>query len=249
MFALKCARMLFLGATITVLGACNKGHEAEDAESKTKPAQDDAGTEVVLEEFESKISYLFGYSVAQQAANAGLKVDEKALLAAIDDVNKQRSARMSEEEFQAAGSRFQTMQGEFMTRKAQEQNVAQGNTYLEQNAKREGVIQTASGLQYEIIQAGTGKSPGPEDEVTVNYKGTLLDGTVFDSSYERDEPVTFPVNGVIAGWTEVLQLMQEGAKWKVVIPAELAYPNGTRTIEPGSTLVFEIELLKVNPKS
>jgi FKBP-type peptidyl-prolyl cis-trans isomerase len=127
-----------------------------------------------------------------------------------------------------------------------EQNMVDGQKYLETNKTREGVSTTASGLQYEVLVKGNGNSPRPEDSVTVHYTGSRLDGTVFDSSVERGEPVTFRLDEVIPGWTEGLQLMKEGDKFKFVIPSELAYgQRGSRSIEPNSTLIFEVELLKV----
>jgi FKBP-type peptidyl-prolyl cis-trans isomerase FklB len=124
---------------------------------------------------------------------------------------------------------------------------AEAKTYMAENAKKDGVVTTDSGLQYEIIEAGDGATPGPEDKVIAHYKGTLLDGTVFDSSYDRGEPATFPVNGVIQGWQETLQMMKEGAKWRIVVPANLAYgPRGAgQLIGPNETLVFDIELIAI----
>ena len=118
---------------------------------------------------------------------------------------------------------------------------------MDNNAKIEGVVVTESGLQYKIVEPGEGESPGPNDVVTVNYRGTLTDGTQFDSSYDRGQPATFPVSGVIAGWTEALQLMKPGAKWQLVIPSELAYGDrgAGQTIGPNATLVFDVELIKV----
>ncbi len=128
-----------------------------------------------------------------------------------------------------------------------ETNLADGNAFLETNKTREGVSTTASGLQYEVLVKGNGISPTGTDSVTVHYTGTLLDGTVFDSSVERGEPVTFKLNQVIPGWTEGLQLMKEGDKFKLYIPSEIAYgARGSRSIEPNSTLIFEVELLKVS---
>lgn len=123
-----------------------------------------------------------------------------------------------------------------------------GQTYLADNAKKDGVKTTASGLQYKVMQEGSGKSPKATDTVLVHYRGTLLDGTEFDSSYKRKEPIEFPLNGVIPGWTEGVQLMKEGAKYQFVIPSNLAYgrrgtPGGP--IGPDETLIFEVELLKV----
>ena len=127
-------------------------------------------------------------------------------------------------------------------------NIQQGKEYLEQNAKEEGVITTASGLQYQVLQAGTGEEkPTASDTVTVHYHGTMLDGTVFDSSVNRGEPMTFALNRVIRGWTEGLQLMVVGEKSRLVIPSHLAYgPRANGPIKAGSTLVFEVELLAIN---
>jgi len=127
-----------------------------------------------------------------------------------------------------------------------ETNITEGAKFLETNKAREGVSVTASGLQYEVLVKGNGISPLATDSVTVHYTGTLLDGTVFDSSVERGEPVTFKLDQVIPGWTEGLQLMKEGDKYKLFIPSEIAYgERGARSIEPNSTLIFEVELLKV----
>jgi FKBP-type peptidyl-prolyl cis-trans isomerase FklB len=130
---------------------------------------------------------------------------------------------------------------------AGEKNLKEGEAFLTANAKKEGVKTTASGLQYRVSKSGAGKSPKATDSVKVHYHGTLIDGTVFDSSIERGMPITFAVNGVIAGWTEALQLMKEGDKWTLYIPSKLAYgergPGGK--IGPNSTLIFEVELLSV----
>ena len=129
-------------------------------------------------------------------------------------------------------------------------NKTIGREFMEQNAKNDSVVQTQSGLQYMVLKEGTGAKPGPTDEVTVHYTGKLLDGTVFDSSVERGEPATFPLDKVIAGWTEGLQLMSEGSKYRLFIPSELAYGSkGTGDILPNSTLIFDVELIKVEKKN
>ena len=130
-------------------------------------------------------------------------------------------------------------------------NKTLGREFLEQNAKNDSVVQTASGLQYMVLKEGTGAKPGPTDEVTVHYTGRLLDGTVFDSSVERGEPATFPLNGVIPGWAEGLQLMSEGSKYRLFIPSELAYGSkgAGDKILPNATLVFDVESIKVNKKN
>ena len=126
-------------------------------------------------------------------------------------------------------------------------NLEEGKAFLAENAKREGVVSLPSGLQYEIITEGTGKKPSATDKVSCHYHGTLINGTVFDSSVMRGQPAEFPVSGVIQGWVEALQLMSEGAKWKLFIPSNLAYGErgAGQSIEPNSTLIFEVELLKV----
>lgn len=133
------------------------------------------------------------------------------------------------------------------TNTANPQTPAQ--TFLEENKKREGVVTLPSGLQYKIIKEGSGQAPGPSDIVTVHYRGTLLNGQEFDSSYRRNEPATFPVNGVIAGWQEALKLMKPGAKWILYIPSQLAYgeKGAGQLIPPHSLLIFEVELLSVKP--
>jgi FKBP-type peptidyl-prolyl cis-trans isomerase len=125
--------------------------------------------------------------------------------------------------------------------------LAKGEKFLEENAKKEGVTTTASGLQYKVLTPGTGKSPKATDTVLVHYRGTLIDGTEFDSSYKRKEPISFPLNRVIAGWTEGVQLMQEGAKFEFYIPSKLGYGSrgAGRDIGPNQALIFEVELLKV----
>lgn len=138
-----------------------------------------------------------------------------------------------------------------LEKKATEAAQAEGKKFLEENGKKENVKTTASGLQYVVEKEGTGISPTAEDEVTVHYTGKLLNGTVFDSSVNRGEPATFPLNRVIPGWTEGVQLMKEGAKYRFFIPSDLAYgPNGVpNAIPPHSTLIFDVELIKVNHKS
>jgi FKBP-type peptidyl-prolyl cis-trans isomerase FklB len=128
-------------------------------------------------------------------------------------------------------------------------NIEKGKKFLEENKKKKGVITLPSGLQYEIMTAGTGAKPGPTDKVKTHYHGTLMDGTVFDSSVQRGEPIEFPVNGVIKGWTEALQLMPTGSKWKLYIPYDLAYGDrgAGGSIGPYETLIFEVELLAVTP--
>ncbi|HEY7160344.1 MAG TPA: FKBP-type peptidyl-prolyl cis-trans isomerase, partial [Acidobacteriota bacterium] len=130
-----------------------------------------------------------------------------------------------------------------------EDNKKKGDAFLAENKTKEGVVTTASGLQYKVLRPGKGPKPKLEDTVTTHYRGTLLDGTEFDSSYKRNEPVSFQLKGVIPGWTEALQLMETGAKWQIFIPADLAYgPKGAGgVIGPNETLIFEVELISIQP--
>jgi FKBP-type peptidyl-prolyl cis-trans isomerase FklB len=160
---------------------------------------------------------------------------------------------MTQEEIQTALMAYQQQLQEDQAKQIEgmaQKNMDAGNAFLAENAEREGVTTTASGLQYEALEAGNGPQPGTGDTVKVHYTGELLSGEVFDSSRERGEPVSFRLDQVIPGWTEGLQLMNEGARYKLYIPSDLAYgPGGNRTIGSNETLVFDVELLAVNPDS
>lgn len=196
---------------------------------------------------EALASFAVGRQIGEQLQGQpfpGLHVD--ALLAGLGMVLRGESCPYKESELRDAidelNRRVQRMQ-----KQQANELAAMGEQFLKQNAQRPGITTTASGLQYEVLQQGSGKTPGTTSTVRVHYHGTLVDGTVFDSSIERGETIEFPVNGVIAGWTEALQLMSEGARWKLYIPHELGY--GARgaggAIGPYSTLIFEVELIKV----
>jgi len=198
-----------------------------------------------------KVSYIIGLDIGRNLANQGIDVDAKALSLGVADALGDAEPKITESEMQTIMTAFQSEMEQKQARiqSAQsEKNVIDGKAFLEINRMKEGVVALASGLQYREVKAGSGRSPKPTDKVTTHYKGTLLDGTTFDSSYERGEPATFPVNGVIAGWTEALQLMKEGAVWELYIPADLAY--GARgaggKIGPHATLVFTVELIRVH---
>lgn len=228
---------------------------------KTLLAMTMAGTMLVmpaahaleLKTEDQKISYSLGLVLGQKLQADLSTLDLEAFTAAISAVYEGKEPLMDE---QQVGETMQAFQMKKMEEQRQEMaklaqdNLEAGQKYLADNGKKKGVKTTASGLQYEELTAGTGKQPTAEDTVKVHYRGTLLDGTEFDSSYARNEPVSFPLNGVIPGWTEGLQLMKEGGKAKLAIPADLAYgPGGMgNAIAPNSTLLFEVELLEVNPK-
>ena len=208
-----------------------------------------------LETDQQKQAYAMGASVgqfieskAQIMAQAGIEYDKttiaKAFIAAL-----QGQSQLSTEEIQSLTREIEALAKEKKAEtdaKIGEANIAAGQAFLAENAKREGVVVTASGLQYEVITQGDGAKPSAEDTVEVHYEGTLLDGTVFDSSYARNEPIMFPLSRVIRGWTEGVQLMSVGSKYKLYIPAELAYgPRSTGLITPNSTLIFTVELLNI----
>ena len=191
-----------------------------------------------------KVSYSLGVNVAKSVKSQGLEsIDADAVARAFKDVFEDNKLEVSEEESNAILQEYFTK----LASKANDANLAEGKKFLEENAKRDGVVTTASGLQYEVLKKGEGDSPKETDKVTVHYHGTLIDGTVFDSSVDRGQPATFPVNGVIPGWVEALQLMSPGAKFKLFIPSSLAY--GERgaggSIGPNATLVFEVELISI----
>ena len=190
-----------------------------------------------------KVSYSLGVNIATSLKQQGWELDASSLSAAISDVIEGNKLAITEQD---ANTILQSHQQNLMN-KTLEANSEAGKAFLEENSKREVVITTASGLQYEILSEGDGDSPKATDEVTVHYHGTLIDGSVFDSSVERGQPATFPVNGVIPGWVEALQLMSPGAKYKLFIPSDLAYGErgAGQMIGPNTTLIFEVELISI----
>jgi len=201
-----------------------------------------------LDTEKQQLSYIFGIQVGQNMMAEGVDLEMDAFSAGVADMFAGKQPQLDQ-------ATAEKVIGEFQQKKAKEvaeemnkkQEVAQA--YMDENAKKDGVVTTESGLQYKIITAGDGATPTTEDKVIAHYKGTLLDGTVFDSSYDRGEPATFPVTGVIQGWVETLQLMKEGGKWEIVVPANLAYgPRGAgqgSPIGPNETLKFDIELIAI----
>ena len=192
----------------------------------------------------NKISYALGLGIGHQLKS--MNIEDFS----VEDFAKSISDVMSGKETAMTSQEAQVMLNEYFQKKEKEQAqtaIAEGKVYLEQNAKRDGVTQTKSGLQYEVLTEGTGKSPKATDTVRCHYEGRLLDGTVFDSSYKRGEPADFGLNQVIPGWTEGVQLMKEGAKYRFHIPYLLAYGErgAGAQIPPYSTLVFDVELIKV----
>jgi FKBP-type peptidyl-prolyl cis-trans isomerase len=191
------------------------------------------------------IGILVGTNNKQQVENApgGADINLDAMVAAFSAASKGEEGAMTTEEADQIIRRFFETAGE----KEGQSNLEAGNAFLEENKSREGVNTTASGMQYEVITEGTGPKPSAEDRVRVHYHGTLIDGTVFDSSVDRGEPAVFGVGQVIPGWTEALQLMPVGSKWKIYLPSDLAYGErgAGADIGPNTTLIFEVELLEI----
>jgi len=201
-----------------------------------------------------KVSYSIGMNIGKSIKRDNVEVDPDLLLRGLKDVLGGATPLMTDQE---AESTLTALQNDLRKKQDQEKqqvaetNKKEGDAFLAANKTKDGVVTLPSGLQYKILQEGTGPKPTAADTVTVNYRGTLLDGTEFDSSYKRGQPASFPVGGIIKGWTEALLLMPVGSKWQLFIPADLAY--GPRqagpTIGPNSTLVFEVELLSIAPKA
>jgi FKBP-type peptidyl-prolyl cis-trans isomerase len=196
-----------------------------------------------------KLSYALGMNLGNQLKSQGLEIDMDTFIEGIKAVLAGGKPLMSEAEAQAALIELanQLKQKQEETNKAlAERNKSEGEAFLAANRSKEGVITLPSGLQYKILKAGGGAKPGAGDTVECNYRGTFLDGTEFDSSYKHNQTATFPVNGVIKGWTEALQLMQVGSKWQLFVPSSLAYgENGRQGIPPNATLIFEVELISI----
>jgi FKBP-type peptidyl-prolyl cis-trans isomerase FklB len=225
-----------LACAVLVIGACSN-------------ASGTAYQDASLDSDDQKASYGIGLNVGRQLADTRDRLDRQAFLRGVDDAIQGNEPALSGEEIQpilqAFGQEIQAAAQEARAAAAEE-NTAEGEAFLAENGAREEVTVTESGLQYEVLEEGTGATPTADDQVRVHYRGTLLDGTEFDSSYEG-EPRTFSAGGLIPGFTEALLMMKEGAHWKVAIPASLAYgPAGSApAIGPNETLIFEIELIEV----
>ena len=210
-----------------------------------------AGAAPALKTDQDKVSYMIGHQIGGNFKRDGLDVDLNMVMNGLKDGLSGEKSPLSPEDSQKLMTDLQkSLQAKAEAkRKADgDKNTAAGKTFLAENGKKDGVKTLPSGLQYKVITEGKGDSPKATDTVSTNYKGTLIDGTEFDSSYKRGQPAKFPVNRVIPGWTEALQLMKEGDKWKLTIPPNLAYGErgAGAAIPPNSTLIFEVELISVN---
>ena len=213
--------------------------ETESAESNISEAS------VTLETKLDSVSYGIGVNIAENLKGQGLgDLNVEAMAKGLQDILNDSELVISKEE---VGPLLNEYMGQMQAKKAKEA-AKEGEEFLAINATKKGVVTLESGMQYEVLTSGSGATPGLNDKVTTHYTGTLIDGTVFDSSVERGQPASFPVSGVIKGWTEALQLMKEGDKWKLYIPYDLAYGErgAGAQIGPYATLIFEIELISVD---
>jgi len=227
-----------LAAAVALVGLVLAGCDAQTSEVELKtPAQ--------------KASYGIGLNMGKSLSQEGLSdLDSKAVAMGIEDAIGKKEQKLKDEELAEAFAFLQKRAEERMT-KLNEESAQAGKKFLEENGKKEGVVTTASGLQYEVIKKADGAQPKPTDVVTVHYEGKLTDGSVFDSSVERGSPIDLPVSGVIPGWVEGLQLMHVGEKYKLYIPSELAYgaQSPSPAIPANSVLVFELELLAIKDQA
>jgi len=224
------------GGWLVVVGLCASGLEAAD--------------NVDLTDQKAKVSYGIGMNLGMQWRQQEVPIDPDVLMKGMKDAMEGNATLMTEEEMRNTLTAFQNQHRaqQMEKRKLQgEKNLTDGEKFLAENKTKPGVVTLPSGLQYKVIAEGAGDSPAAHDQVTVNYRGKLIDGTEFDSSYKRGEPATFGVSGVIKGWTEALQLMKPGAKWELYIPSALAYMErgSGAQIGPNSTLIFDVELVSV----
>jgi FKBP-type peptidyl-prolyl cis-trans isomerase len=206
---------------------------------------------LTLDTQKQKVSYSIGIDIGNNFKQSEIDIDLQALAQGIKDAISDSTPRLTGQQMDEAMRQLQqdmVAKRNESAKKAGEKNKLEGEAFLAENAKKEGVITLPSGLQYKIIKQGDGKKPKLTDEVTTHYRGTLIDGTEFESSYKRGEPANFHVNEVIAGWTEALQLMPVGSKWQLFISSNLAYGERGRggPIGPNATLIFELELLSIN---
>jgi len=218
-----------------------------------QPAKPKSPSSLVLKTDKDKVSYALGMNLGANLKRDSVDIDTAIFVRALKDTVTGGKTLLTDSEARAALTQLQTeVRGKQMEKMklAGEANKKEGDSFLAANKTKEGIVTLPSGLEYKILTQGTGPKPAATDTVVCNYRGTLINGTEFDSSYKRGQPATFPVSGVIKGWTEALQLMPVGSKWQLFLPAELAYGERgpSPEIGPNSTLVFEVELLSIQAK-
>lgn len=239
-------KLLTLTLIIFVIAACGT------TESGEKPDVEKLfSKKLTLDDQKAKASYTLGFMNGKNLRTISSEIDLMILFQGmVDGIGGDDKAQIKPEDMQKIMMDFRTAMSAKQReeqKKIGEKNKVEGKKFLEENAKKEGIKITESGIQYKIIKEGTGPSPKATDPVKVHYKGTFIDGKEFDSSYSRGKPATFPLNGVIKGWTEALQLMKVGGKWILYLPSELAYgERGKNDIGPNATLIFEVELIAID---
>ena len=249
--------MLFLGTALAQTPATTSQSVPATKAEKTPTAQTQstsaANSPQVFQTQTDKVSYALGMNLGNNLHRQSVEVDPAILLQGLKDSLAGGNTLMTDDEARATLTQLQEelrKKQEAKMQQAEEENKKEGEAFLAANKAKEGVVTLPSGLQYKVLKEGTGPKPTATDSVVCNYRGTLIDGKEFDSSYKRGQPATFPVNGVIKGWTEALQLMPVGSKWQLFVPADLAY--GARgagaDIGPNATLIFEVELLSIQGK-
>ncbi len=216
-------------------------------------AQVSAQESPALKSQKEKVSYIIGMDLANNLKRQSIEIDPDSLARGVKDALSGAKPQLTDQEMREVMTSFEKevrAKQEELRKATSEKNKIEGEKFLAENKNKEGVKTLPSGLQYKVITPGKGKKPQLTDTVTTNYRGTLIDGTEFDSSSRHGKPATFPVNGVIRGWTEALQLMEEGAKWQLFIPSDLAYgeKGAGQMIGPNAVLIFEIELISVQEK-
>ena len=244
----KVSRALLALACAASIAACNKpAGDAKPADAGSADANTPADLSTDAQKFSYSIGFDIGHSLSQIKENVDVKALEKGIEESVDGKTARLTDQQREQIKQSVAKKIQEKQIADRAAAA-EKNKTDGEKFLADNGKKAGVKTTASGLQYEVLTEGKGDHPKATDKVTVNYKGTLLDGTVFDSSYDRNEPVSFPLANVIPGWTEGVQLMTPGSKYKFYLPSSLAYGErgAPPKIGPNSALIFEVELISVD---
>lgn len=239
-------QLTLLALSALGLAACSKPGGDTSTPTPASAAPATSGGTVALESVEQRASYSIGYDIGRNlGSQPGIVFDQTALASGLADALARKDARLTPDEMQAAFSSLQEKAGQAAAAQG-ETNLKAASAFLEANKTKAGIQTTASGLQYEIIRSGSGEKPKPENTVEVHYHGTLIDGTVFDSSVERGQPIELGVTRVIPGWVEALQMMSVGDKWRLFIPPGLGYgPRAAGKIPPNSALIFEVELISI----